>query len=81
MAHSEFHTDVSPSGKYFQLTFITGDKDKFLMMQELARTCVDNNELSCKIAKLEQELANLRLQQAFDELIKKFIKGGDNDEQ
>lgn len=79
MPHSEFHTDISPSGKYFQLTFITGDKDKFLLMQELARTCVDDT-VSYKIAKLEQELANLRLQQAFDELVKKFINGGGSDD-
>lgn len=41
--HTEFHTDVSQDGKWFQLTFLTNDKTQFLEMQELARKFIDEN--------------------------------------
>lgn len=40
--HNEFHTDVLQGGKYFQITFITNDKNNFLAMQDLARKFVDS---------------------------------------
>jgi hypothetical protein len=43
--HNEFHTDVSQGGKYFQITFITNDKNNFLAMQDLARKFVDGKEV------------------------------------
>lgn len=39
--YNEYFTDVSQGGKYFQLTFYTNEKEKFLAMETLARKCID----------------------------------------
>ena len=38
--YNEYFTDVSQGGKYFQLTFYTNEKEKFLAMETLARKCI-----------------------------------------
>ena len=43
--HNEFHTDISQNGTQFRLTFITNDKNNFLAMQDLARKCIDGEEV------------------------------------
>lgn len=43
--HSEFHTDTSQNGTQFRLTFITNDKNQFLAMQNLARKCIDKEDV------------------------------------
>ena len=39
--YNEYFTDVSQGGTYFQLTFYTNEKEKFLAMETLARKCID----------------------------------------
>lgn len=43
--HNEFHTDISQNGTQFRLTFITNDKNNFLVMQDLARKCIDGKDV------------------------------------
>ena len=76
--YNEFHTDVSQGGKYFQLTFVTNEKNNFLAMQDLARKFVDGEDapsLETRVVKLEMWREKLRLQQRVQSLFASMTYG------
>ena len=77
--YSELHTDVSQGGKYFQITFVTNDKNKYIAMQDFARKLIDGEEKAIAEHELhiKQDYAReiiADLENSIDGLLKVYIE-------